>query len=186
MKEKLRKEKKEKRIKQTKEENRKKSKEINERLLGLKEYKEAETVLFYISYNGEVFTHEMIKEALKEKNVVVPISNKEDNTLRLSVLKSWGDLEIGSYGILEPKEECIKESSIDDIDLVIVPGVGFDNKGNRLGHGKGYYDRLLKQLINKPVIGLAFEFQIVEKIPSEKHDVKISMVVTEDRAIKCN
>ncbi|MCK5030979.1 MAG: hypothetical protein KAR64_05890, partial [Thermoplasmatales archaeon] len=120
MKEKLRKEIKEKRRKHSKEENRKKSKEVKERLFGLKEYRDAKSVLFYVSYNGEVFTHDMIKEGLKEKKVVVPISNKEDYSLILSKLEKWDDLEISSYGIFEPRKKCIQEIQIDDIDLIIV------------------------------------------------------------------
>ena len=100
MKEKLRKEIKEKRKKLNKEENRKKSKEIKERLFSLKEFKDARTVLFYISYNGEVFTHDMIRECFYNKNIIVPVSNTKDFTLTLSHLKSWEELSIDSYGIL--------------------------------------------------------------------------------------
>ena len=182
MKEKLRKEIKEKRKKQTKEEQRKKSKEIKEKLFNLKEYKESKTVLFYVSYNGEVFTHEMIKEALKNKKVIVPISNTETQTLCLSILDSWDDLETGSYEILEPKKDCIKEVSIDQIDLVIVPGVAFDIYGNRMGHGKGYYDKLLGKTKTTSV-GLCFELQIVEKIPTESHDKPVDIIITEKRII---
>jgi len=161
----------------------KKSSNIKEKLFGLKKYKDAKTVLFYISYNGEVFTHDMIRQALKDKKVVVPISNKEDFSLSLSELKSWDDLEISSYDILEPKKDCVKEISIDEIDLIIVPGVGFDLKGNRLGHGKGYYDRLLEKTKAKTV-GLAFEFQIVENIPTDSNDVPVDIIVTEERIIE--
>ena len=184
MKEELRKEIKEKRKKLSKEENRKKSKEIKERLFSLNEFKEAETVLFYISYNSEVFTHDMILESFYKKNIIVPISNKEDCSLTLSHLKSWEELNIGSYGILEPRIEKIRKTDINDIDLIIVPGVAFDLKGNRLGHGKGYYDRLLKNL-NAPITALAFEFQIIENVTTYKHDKPVDMIVTEDRIIKC-
>ena len=92
MKEKLRKEIKEKRIKHTKEDNREKSNEIKERLFNLKEFREAETILFYISYDGEVFTHDMILERFYKKNIIIPVSNKEDSTLTLSHLKSWRNL----------------------------------------------------------------------------------------------
>jgi len=185
MKEKLRKEIKEKRRKITKEENRKKSKEVKERLFSLKEYKDAKCALFYVSYNGEVFTHDMIKEALKDKKVVVPISNKEDCSLSLSILKNWDDLEISSYGILEPKKDCIIEVSIEDVDLIVVPGVAFDTKGNRMGHGKGYYDRLLENKKQIPTIGLALEFQIIDKIPIESHDKPVDIIITEKRIINC-
>ena len=184
MKEELRKEIKEKRRNISKEEQRKKSKEIKEKLFGLREYKNAKTVLFYVSYDGEVFTHDMIKEALNEKKVVVPISNKDDHSLILSELISFGDLEESSYGILEPKKEKIKEISIDEIDLIIVPGVAFDPKGNRLGHGKGYYDKLLNKTKTTSV-GLCFEFQLVEKIPTESNDKPVDIIITEKRIIKC-
>ena len=185
MKENIRKIIKEKRRKQSKEEQRKKTKEIKEKLFNLKEYREAKSVLFYVSYNGEVFTHDMIKEAMKNKRVVVPISNKEDHSLSLSELKDWDDLKVSSYGILEPEKSKIRQISVDDVDLIIVPGVGFDIYGNRMGHGKGYYDRLLEKAKGKTFIGLAFEFQIVDKIPTNKHDVPVGMIITEERIIRC-
>jgi 5-formyltetrahydrofolate cyclo-ligase len=184
MKEKLRKEIKEKRIKQTKKENRKKSKEIKEKLFSLKQFNDAKTVLFYVSYNGEVFTHDILKEAFIAKKVVVPISNKNDHSLILSEIISWDDLKESSYGILEPKKDCVKEVNIDEIDLIIVPGIAFDTKGNRIGHGKGYYDRLLRNT-NVTKIGLAFEFQIAKEIPIGKNDVPVDLIITEKRIIKC-
>ena len=111
----------------------------------MKDFKHATTILFYVSYDNEVYTHEMIKELLKnKKNIVVPIADKKNRSLTLSKLDNWDDLEIGTYNILEPKLERIKKISLDSIDLIIVPGIGFDKKGNRIGHGKGYYDKLLK------------------------------------------
>ncbi len=184
MKEKLRKEIKEKRKKLSKEEQRKKGKEIKKRLFDLKEYKDAKTVLFYVSYNGEVFTHNMIKEAMINKKVIVPISNKKDKSLILSELKNWDDLKLGSYGILEPRKDKINEVSIDEIDLIIVPGIAFDEKGNRIGHGKGYYDRLL-QKSNAVKIGIAYELQIVDKVPTEENDIPVDIIITEKRTIKC-
>jgi len=182
MKERLRKEIKEKRRKHSKEENRKKSKEIKEKLFSLAEFKYAETVLFYISYDGEVFTHDMILESFYNKNIIVPVSNTEDCSLTLSHLKSWEELSIGSYGILEPRIEKIRKTNIEDIDLIIVPGVAFDKKGNRMGHGKGYYDRLLEQT-ETTIIGLCFEFQIVEKTPTKSHDKAVDFIITESRII---
>lgn len=185
MKERLRKQIKEKRKKLSKEENRKKSKQIKEKLFNLKEFKDAETILFYISYNGEVFTHDMICELFYKKNIIVPVSNKNRCTLTLSHLKSWEELCIGSYNILEPSVEKIRETEIEDIDLIIVPGVAFDKKGGRLGHGKGYYDRTLKKAIDILKIGLCFEFQIVDSIPMEEHDVYIDKIISEKRIIEC-
>jgi len=183
MKEKIRKEIKEKRRKQAKEDNRTKSKEIKERLFRLSGFDDAETVLFYISYDGEVFTHDMILESFYKKNIIVPVSNPDNCTLTLSHLKSWDELSVGSYKILEPRIEKIRKTKIEDIDLFIIPGVVFDEKGNRLGHGKGYYDRMLKKT-NKLKIGLCFEFQIVKNIPTEDNDIPVDMIITEDRIIR--
>lgn len=162
-----------------------KSNKIKDRLFKMKEFKEAPTILFYISYDNEVFTHDMIKDIIKnKKNVVVPVTDKKNKILILSQLKNWNDLEPGEYNILEPKKEKIKEISVDKIDLIIVPGVGFDHHGHRIGHGKGYYDNLLKNCI-VPTIGLAFEFQIIKNIPIERHDENIDKIVTEKRLIDC-
>jgi len=163
-----------------------KSNKIKKQLFDLIEFKKASTILFYVSYDNEVNTHQMIKDTLSsEKNVIVPISKKEDRTLILSKLEKWEDLEIGSYGILEPRADRVKEISINEVDLIIVPGVGFDESGHRIGHGKGYYDNLLKKSKNSMHIGLAFEFQIVKKIPIESHDLPVNKIITENRIINC-
>jgi 5-formyltetrahydrofolate cyclo-ligase len=91
----------------------------------------------------------------------------------------------GAYNILEPRQECVNEVSPESIDLMIVPGVAFDCQGNRIGHGMGYYDRLLQKKMRAHYFGLAFELQIVESIPSEKHDIKVEKIVTEERIIIC-
>ena len=164
-----------------------KSDSIKDSLFGMREFKEANSVLFYVSYDNEVYTHDMIKECMaRKKRIVVPVSNKKNRSLILSKLDKWNDLNIGSYGILEPRVDKIKEISIDEIDLIVVPGVGFNERGRRIGHGKGYYDNLLKNSKKAMHIGLAFEFQIVERIPVEKHDISVDKVVTEKRIINCS
>lgn len=161
-----------------------KSRIIKNKLFELPEFKKASTILFYVSYGNEVFTHSMIKESMKiGKTVIVPKSDTENRRLILSKLANWNDLEKGSYDILEPKK--INEISIDDIDLVIVPGVGFDKEGNRIGHGKGYYDNLIGSSKNILPIGLAFEFQIVEEIPTSSYDFPVNKIITEKRVINC-
>ena len=162
------------------------SKKIKNRLYEMDEFKHASTILFYVSYNNEVYTHEMIKECiLNKKNVIVPISDKENRCLILSQLNNWSNLESGSYGILEPKKDKLKITSISKVDLVIVPGVGFDERGYRIGHGKGYYDDLLRKSINGLHIGLSFESQIVKKMPTEAHDLPVHKIITEKRIIDC-
>ena len=162
-----------------------KSDKIKHRLFDLDEFKKSKAILFYVSYDNEVFTHKMIKESQSAgKQIIVPFSDKENRCLILSELKDWDELMPGSYGILEPSMENIREIRIDDVDLVIVPGVGFDKKGRRIGHGFGYYDNLLKRS-NAYRIGLAFEAQIVDKIPTEDHDLPVHKIITEDRIINC-
>ena len=162
-----------------------KSNKIKNRLFKMKEFNDASTILFYVSYDNEVYTHEMIKDCItNKKNVVVPITDIKNKKLIISKLESWDDLSLGAYNILEPKKEKIKEISIDELDLIIAPGVGFDEKGNRIGHGKGCYDNLLKNS-KASIIGLSFEFQIIKNIPIEKHDIPIDKIVTEKRIIVC-
>jgi 5-formyltetrahydrofolate cyclo-ligase len=84
---------------------------------------------------------------------------------------------------LEPKSDKIKEIPLEKIELIIVPGVGFDEDGNRIGHGKGYYDNLLRNSQKILHIGLAFESQIVKKIPTNSYDIPIKMIITEKRII---
>jgi 5-formyltetrahydrofolate cyclo-ligase len=163
-----------------------KSKQIKKRLYKMKEFQQASTILFYVSYDNEVYTHDLIKESLSSgKNVIVPITDKEKHCLVLSKLKAWEDLECSTYSILEPKKNCVHKVSLDEIDLILVPGVVFDESGNRIGHGVGYYDGLLKNSKNACHIGLAFEVQLVDSIPVEEHDVKVDKIVTEERVIHC-
>jgi len=186
MKDKLRKELIQIRKKMPKKEVLEKSKQIKKRLFEIDEFKNASSILFYISYGNEVFTHDMIKECLKnKKNVIVPITDVDNRKLILSKLENWKELIKGAYNILEPKEEKIKEVSIFDIDLIIVPGVGFDEQGCRIGHGVGYYDGLLKDATNSLHVGLAFEKLIVEQVPIESHDMPVDKIVTEERMINC-
>ena len=139
------------------------------------EYKKAKTVSFFVSFGSEVDTHDMIKEALKEKEVCVPVV--QGDYIALSKINGLGDLDKeGKYGILEPSS--IIEIDKELVDLIIVPGVAFDKKGYRIGYGRGYYDKLLKEF-NGKTIGLAFSLQIVNKIPKEEHDIRVDKVITE-------
>lgn len=161
-----------------------KSNSIKKKLFSLEIFHTASSVLFYVSYDNEVDTHEMIKECLAmRKTVIVPKVLLDTQTLLLSRLQRWEDLEKGCYGILEPKQSQIQDVNINTLDLIIVPGIAFDINKNRIGHGKGYYDKLLYQNENIPTIGLAFECQLVDVIDNEDHDVKIDILITEERII---
>lgn len=161
-----------------------KSKKIMDRLFELSEFAAAETVMFYASKPDEVQTFDMMRKAMeKGKRVVLPITIKEDKRLVLSEIRSVDDLAAGEYGIMEPQD--VMELQLNEIEVIVVPGIAFDEDGDRLGHGMGYYDKLLKHAKDATFIGLAFEFQIVEDIPEEDHDVSVHKIVTEERVIVC-
>jgi len=186
MKERIRREIMERRMNLSKSDYLKKSNKIKKRLFAMTEFKKAKTILFYISYDKEVLTHNMIKECLSnEKHIVVPITDKKNRRLILSILENWNDLDYGAYGILEPKRDKIKDIDISKIELIVVPGVVFDKHGHRIGHGLGYYDGLLKHATNAFLVGLAFEEQIIKKIIPESHDIPVHKIVTEKRLIDC-
>jgi 5-formyltetrahydrofolate cyclo-ligase len=161
-----------------------KCKLIMQKLFSLPEYMEAKRICFYMSINSEVATREMIEQAMQDKQVFLPITNKKEHTLIIAEAKSLGDLKEGPYGVYEPKTDYVMAVNRAQIDLFIVPGVAFDPNGGRIGYGKGYYDQLLKGL-SAVKVGLSYEFQIVDRIPREEHDVNVDIIVTEERAIDC-
>lgn len=164
-----------------------KSLEIKKRLFNLLEFKEAKWISFYLSFRNEVKTYEMVKEALMlDKQVVVPVV-EEKRILSLSELRDFdNELERGKFGILEPKVECKRKVNLEKVELVIVPGVVFDAKGNRIGYGGGYYDNLLPKMKEGLFIGLAYELQIVPQIPTKEGDIPVHKIITENRIITCN
>jgi 5-formyltetrahydrofolate cyclo-ligase len=161
-----------------------KSAEIKKKLFSLKEFINSQTIMFYTSIKSEVYTHDMITEALISKKVAIPVVDKVKDEISPSEIKDFSELSQGTFGILEPKKDFIRKILPEEIDLVIVPGIAFDIKGHRIGYGKGYYDRLLKK--TKAVkIGFAFELQIIDEVPKEAHDVPMDKIITEKRIIDC-
>jgi 5-formyltetrahydrofolate cyclo-ligase len=178
---------------QKEEEQERKSKIIKEKLLALRIFKKAKVVMFYIAFGGEVKTEEMIKITKKlGKIVCVPvlrrrsgptlsgvkasIMKKDKVSIRPVLVENRIKLVRGLYGVAEP---AIKKAiSLQDLDLVIVPGLAFDRKGNRLGRGKGCYDQFMKELPERTnTIGLAFDFQILPSVPTTIHDVSVKKVL---------
>ncbi len=158
-----------------------KSNEIISKLTSLEEFKKTEKLLCYISFGNEVYTHGLIKAYAGIKKIAVPVVDGDN--LLLSYIKDWKELSTGTYGILEPKE--IRIAKPKEIEIAIVPGIVFDERGYRIGYGKGYFDRLLSKT-NAKKIGLAYDFQVLKEIPSEQHDVKMDMIITERRILKLN
>ncbi len=155
---------------------------------GLPAYARAKTVLFYVDARSEVRTRFDLPAALESgKTVVVPWCN-DAGELELFRLDAMSELELGMYKILEPRNDLRglpeKQMPVEMLDLVMVPGVAFDARGGRLGHGKGYYDKLLSNArADCPLVALAFECQMFEEIPMGDHDIFMDAVVTEVRVI---
>ncbi|MFH1787089.1 MAG: 5-formyltetrahydrofolate cyclo-ligase [archaeon] len=162
-----------------------KSLKIAEAVMCLPEYEEADMILFYVSQGDEVRTHGLIKDSLYiGKGVAVPVSNTQTGEIEVYEIKDFSELVPGAYGILEPAPKFRRHIDSAEIDLVVVPGVAFDENGNRLGRGKGYYDKFLAKLPKTvPRIALAYEHQIVGEVPAEGHDAKVDKIITETRVI---
>jgi 5-formyltetrahydrofolate cyclo-ligase len=160
------------------------SRTICERFMALPEYARAKTVLFYIDVRAEVRTRHSLPAALTSgKSIIVPWCN-DQGELELFRLADMNELAIGMYKILEPKPELRalpeKQCTAEELDLVMVPGVAFDRRGARMGHGKGYYDKLLQHARpDTPLVALAFECQLFPEIPVAQHDIFMDKIITE-------
>lgn len=166
-----------------------KSSLIAENLYSLSAYQNAGAVMFFISFGSEVDTRSMLEETIRKgKLALAPKALPKTRELIPSQILNWDeDLAPGAYNIPEPRDDMLRPCKPDLIDLLIVPGVAFDLKGNRLGYGGGYYDRffpLLKQ--GTPLVALVFDLQIQPEIPVEKWDQPVDIVITEKRIIKAN
>lgn len=165
----------------------KKSRIIVESLKNTLEFANSKNVMFYVATRSEVQTEEIIKKSLLMcKNVSVPIILNGSNNLNPSILIDFDkELKKRKKGILEPEEKYIRVFSPEKLDLIILPGIAFDYKGNRIGRGMGYYDRFLKKINSSAkTIALAFEIQIVNNIPINKNDISVHKIITEKRVIE--
>ena len=182
MKDTIRKQVLEKRFRLSPREQRTKSADIERTLFSLPEFRAAPRVLFFASFQSEVDTHHMIRRSLAEgKHVVLPkVRGKELDLIEIASFDR--DVAPGAWGIPEP--ETGTPVTLKDIDLIIVPGSVFDERGNRVGYGGGFYDRLLPAY-HGPTVALAFELQIVAAVPADPHDVPVRKIVTEKRIINC-
>lgn len=146
------------------------------KLLENDKIKEANTILMYYSMPDEVNTHQVVDTlvALGKKVLLPVVINGEE--LEIREYKDKNDLKVGiAYHIMEPVGE--KYNDYKNIDVAVVPGMSFDDNGNRLGRGKGYYDRFLKQIPQAYKIGICFNFQKVKAVPTEKTDIKMDEVI---------
>lgn len=163
-----------------------KSKLIAKKLNGLDCVRGAETLMCYVSFGSEVYTHDIINTWLSQgKQVCVPrVVKTKGKSMEAVKINSLEELEPGTYGVLEPNAGENNIISPDLIDVVIVPGCAFDLHRNRMGYGAGYYDRFLKLISSNCLkIGVAFDFQIMDEIPCDEHDIPMDIIITETRNI---
>lgn len=150
---------------------------IKEKLFSRPRFKEAKSVAFYLHKGSEVYTKDMITQAQKlGKEILVPVTNHK---IEFYHFISFDDLQEGKYGILEPKsrvEPCKPP------DLVVVPGIAFGLCMHRIGYGKGYYDDYLGKSFAYR-IGLCYDFQVVEKLPTHENDQRMDEIITDQRII---
>lgn len=156
------------------EDKKKKSFIIFRRIEQLVKFKTSQTVMVYWSMPDEVYTHDFILKWHKEKVIILPVVNGDD--LELRIFTGVENMTTGqSFGISEPIGE--KFDKPEDIDLIIVPGIAFDSSNNRMGRGKAYYDKLLKKS-NAYKVGICFNFQLIDSVPVDEHDVKMDLVIS--------
>lgn len=153
--------------------------ELSNKIMSLLEqttmFQEASCVALYHALPGEVQTAAFIEKWYRRKKILLPLVVGED--LRLLLYEGADTLRLGAFGIQEPKADA-QELPEEVIDLIVVPGVAFDKEKNRMGRGRGFYDRLLER-IKAPTIGIGFGFQCVPHVPTEPFDRKMDWVITE-------
>jgi 5-formyltetrahydrofolate cyclo-ligase len=161
------------------------SRAITNKLKDLKEFQSANVIHCFVSMNNrnEVDTHLFIKEMISSgKNVIVPITNFETGELEHSLISSFNELEKNKWGVLEPK--IVQQTNL-QIDLIIVPLLAADKNFNRLGYGKGFYDRFLEKE-EATRVGLLFDEFIFDSIPVEDFDEKLDILISEKRLLSRN
>lgn len=174
----------------------KKSFYAQENLLNLEKLKASNNILLFVSYGNEIKTETLLEEFLKSgKKVFLPRTEKDDmDFFQISNTESIeNQTEIGDFGIVVPKKnlKMLSPKEIGKDFSILIPGLAFDKKGNRLGKGKGFYDKYLENVLqckskdNYPMlVGFCYDFQIVDEVPTEKSDIPVDYVVSETRIIK--
>ena len=164
----------------------KKYKEIENRLFEFANFLESKIALLYINNENEVFSRDIIKRTFAiNKIVVLPAANDDAKKIKLYKVDDIGrDLKKGHRGILVPNSQKCNAVPLECIDIAIVPGIAFDEKGARIGPGDGYYDRLIPNLpITTRKVALALDRQIISQVPTESHDRHVDIIITENRII---
>jgi 5-formyltetrahydrofolate cyclo-ligase len=162
----------------SKEEHAELTERILRRILNLPEVSDAINILLYHSIKGEPSV-ERLQDILPDRSFIFPRVRGEE--LELIKVDSQKVMAKGAFGIREPKEGLRVDP--EDVELALVPGIAFDREGYRLGWGRGYYDRLLKR-VGGFKVGVAYSFQVLERLPRDPWDVPVDAVVTEKEVIR--
>lgn len=158
-----------------------KDKKIIDRLIKFPLFRASSEFFTYLSHRGEVSTDMLIEKFFGKKKIVVP--KIKAYAICLYELHHPKEFKRGKFGIREPKF-CLPKRVWSEINVALIPAVAFDHSGHRIGFGGGYFDRLLKKL-HCTTIGLAYEFQIIDKVPVHSYDLPVDYIVTEKRIIRC-
>ncbi|MBM7614248.1 5-formyltetrahydrofolate cyclo-ligase [Alkaliphilus hydrothermalis] len=164
------------------------SSRIIKNLDALEYFTNAVNIMLYLSFRNEVDTKDLIVKLLKEnKRVFIPVTVPKTKELVVSeLINPDADLELGHFGVMEPKQEALRPVTPETLDLVIVPGVAYDERGYRIGYGGGYYDRFLPKLMpNTPKVSIAFELQMIDQVDDDSFDIPVDFIITEERIISC-
>ena len=156
---------------------------VQQALISTREFAEAGVIGLYAAVHNEVETAEVMRAALAAAKMVL-FPAVSPGGLEFRRIDDLSMLRRGAFGIPEPGAACPLYSPW-EADLIVIPGVVFDMNGRRIGYGKGYYDRALHQLEGKGrLVGLCYDFQIVGELPGEPHDVRMDLIITEQRVIR--
>ena len=163
-----------------------KTKQIEERLFDFANFLEAKIALLYLENSNEVQSRDIIKRTFNyNKIVVLPLVDFESKKFNLFKIDDFeSDLITNNSNVLQPDPEKCRAVPIDCIDIALIPGIAFDEKGGRIGSGDGYYDRLIPQLpITTRKVALALDDQIIPMVPIESHDKYVDIIITDKRII---
>lgn len=151
---------------------------VCKKIIELEEYKQAKKIMSFMNFGSELEIEIFNQRVLADKKELYLPRVERDGSL--SVIKYSGNFSIGAFGIREP----LGEGYQGDLDLIITPGLVFDRFGNRIGYGKGYYDRLFSKYSDIVKVAPIFEIQLFDKIPHEEHDIKIDMIITKNDVLR--
>ena len=157
------------------------SEKIHENLKKISSYTNSQNIACYFPIGSEIDTHNIMLGVLEQdKKMLLP--KITENNMEFYIVPDLEKLEKGRFDIMEPKDSCKKAGNI---DCILIPTIGISKSGDRLGYGRGYYDKFLSST-NAVKISLTYSKQIVKSIPNESHDIKIDLIITEDEIIKAS